>query len=371
MVLVLADAAAFADLHRHRAADHVARGEVLRRRRIALHEALALRIDEIAALAARALGDEAARAVDAGRVELHELHILQRQARAQRHRVAVAGAGMGRGRGEIGAAVAAGRQDRRLGAEAVDRAVVHLQADDAAERAFRVADEIDGEIFDEELAARPQRLAVERVQHRVAGAVGGGAGALRDALAVIGRHAAERPLVDLALFGARERHAPVLELIDGVGRVAAQIFDRVLVAEPVGALHGVVHVPAPVVRPHIAERGGDAALRRDRVRAGRKDFGDAGGAQARLRAADAGAQARAARADDDDVEGVVGRSDRLCRSALARSAVEAPLADIRRASSQVKARRKVAKRQANAISAQNRCWPRAPTRAPAPQYSPG
>ena len=95
----------------------------------------------------------------------------------------------------------------------MDRAVVHLEADEAAHRAFRIADEVDGEILDEELAARLQRLAVERVQDRVAGAVGGGAGALGGTLAELGRHAAERPLIDLALVRARERHAPVIELI--------------------------------------------------------------------------------------------------------------------------------------------------------------
>ena len=137
-----------------------------------------------------------------------------------------------------------------------------------------------------------QRLAVERVQDGVAGAVGRGAGALRRALAVVGRHAAEGALVDLAFLGARERHAPVLELIDGGGRVAAEIFDGVLVAEPVGPLHGVVHVPAPVVRAHVAERGGDAALGRHGVRARGEHLGDAGRAQASLRAADGGAQAR-------------------------------------------------------------------------------
>ena len=213
---------------------------------------------------------------------------------------------MGRRRGEVDAAIAAGGENRRLRAKTVDRAVVHLQADEAAHRSVGVADQIDGEIFDEEFALGLQRLAVKRMQHRVAGAVGGGAGALRDALAEFRRHAAERALIDLALLGARERHAPVVELVDGGGRVAAEIFDRVLIAEPVRALDGVVHVPAPIVRPHVAERGGNAALRRDGVRAGREHLGDASDAQPRLRAADAGAQARAARADHDDVEGVVG-----------------------------------------------------------------
>ena len=151
VVLVLADAAAFADLDGHRARDHVARGEVLGRRRIALHEALAFGIDEIAAFAARAFGDQAAGAVDAGRMELHELHVLQRQAGAQHHGVAVAGAGMRRGAGEIGAAIAAGREDRHLRAEAVDRAVVELERDHAAAAALVVHDQVDREILDEEL----------------------------------------------------------------------------------------------------------------------------------------------------------------------------------------------------------------------------
>jgi len=144
-----------------------------------------------------------------------------------------------------------------------------------------------------------------RVQHGVAGAVGGGAGALRGALAVMRGHAAERALINLAVFAARKRQAPMLEFVDRVRRVAAHIFDRVLVAEPVGALDGVVHMPAPVVFAHVAERGSDAALRRYRVRARGEDFGDAGGAQARFAAADDGAQPGAAGADNHHVVGVV------------------------------------------------------------------
>ena len=307
VVLLRADAAALADLDRHAARDDVARGEILEVRRIALHEALAVGVGEIAAFAARAFGDQHAGAVDAGRVELHELHVLQRQAGAQHHGVAVAGAGVGRGAGEVGAAVAAGRQDRLLGAEAVQRAVLQAQRDDAAAGALAVHDQVDGEVLDEELGRVAQRLAIERVQHGVAGAVGGGAGALRGrAFAELGGHAAERALVDAAVLGAGERHAVVLELVDGLDGVAAEVLDGVLVAEPVGALDGVVHVPAPVVRAHVAERGGDAALGRDGVRAGREHLGDAGGLEAGLGGAERGAQARAAGADDDHVIGVVG-----------------------------------------------------------------
>ena len=87
-------------------------------------------------------------------------------------------------------------------------------------------DEIDGKIFDEEFGRMAQGLAVERMQQRVAGAVGGGAGALcRRPLAEIRSHAAKGALIDAPVLGARERHAPMLQLIDRSGRMAAHIFD--------------------------------------------------------------------------------------------------------------------------------------------------
>src|SRR5437016_13502180 len=87
--------------------------------------------------------------------------------------------------------------------------------------------------------------------------------------------ATERPLINQAVLGARERHAEMLELDDRFHRVSAHVFDRVLVAEPVGALDRVVHVLAPIVLAHITERGANAALRRDGVAAGRNDLADA------------------------------------------------------------------------------------------------
>ena len=150
-----------------------------------------------------------------------------------------------------------------------------------------------------------QRLPIEGVQHGVAGAVGGGAGALGDALAEMGRHAAERALIDLAFLGARERHAVMVELVDRRRRLAHQIFDGVLVAQPVRPLDGVVHVPAPVVLAHVAERGGDAALGGNGMRAGGEDLGDIGGLQPRLAGAERGAQAGAAGADHHHIVGMV------------------------------------------------------------------
>ena len=241
------------------------------------------------------------------RVELDELHVLQRQAGAQHHRVAVAGAGMRGGRREVGATVTAGGEDDHLGAKAVDRAVIELEADHADAAAVLVHDEVDREELDEELGVVLESLAVERMKHGVAGPVGRSAGTLsRRSLAEIRRHAAERPLVDLAFLCARERHAPVLKLVDRLRRVLAKVFDGILVAQPVRPLHGVVHVPLPIVVAHVAERGGDAPLSRYRVRTRREHLGDAGGTQTGLRAADRGPQARPAGAHHHDIERVVG-----------------------------------------------------------------
>src|SRR5690606_23954546 len=208
-----------------------------------------------------------------------------------------------------------------VAAEQVQRALAHVQRKHAAAGAVGVHDQVEREVFDEEFGVVRQRLLVQRVQDRVAGAVGRGAGALRGALAVLGGHAAEGALVDLAFLGARERHALVLELDDRRDRLAAHVLDRVLVAQPVRALDGVVEVVAPVVRAHVAQRGRDAALRGDGVRTGREHLGDAGGLQALLRQPEGGAQAGAAGADDDHVVLVFGD---LVGVAHGRSLVAAP-----------------------------------------------
>ena len=118
--------------------------------------------------------------------------------------------------------------------------------------------------------------AVEGVEHGVACAVGSAGAAVGLAsLAVVEALAAEGTLVDLAVVRAGEGEAVVLQLDDGRGRLLAHVVDGVLVAEPVGALDGVVGVPAPVVLRHVAEGGVDASLGRDGVRAGGEQLGDA------------------------------------------------------------------------------------------------
>ena len=235
---------------------------------------------------------------------------------AQHHGVAVARAGVGRGAGEVDAARPARGEDGEGGVEAVERAVVQVPGDDAAAAAVLVHDEVDREILDEELGPPLERLAVKRVEDGVAGAVGRGTGAMGRALAELRRHAAEGALIDLALGRAREGHAVVLELDHRRDRLAAHVFDGVLVAEPVGTLDRVVHVPAPIVRAHVAEGGADAALRRDRVAARGEDLADAGRLQSLLGDAEGGPQPGAAGADHHHVVVMVDELVCLCHQPI-------------------------------------------------------
>src|SRR5204863_7058122 len=98
----------------------------------------------------------------------------------------------------------------------------------------------------------------------------------------------------------------MLKLDDRRDRLPAHVFDCVLIAEPVRPLDRVVHVPAPVIVAHIAERRGDAALRRYGMTAGREHLADAGGLQPLDRRAEGRAQPGAAGADDDDVISMFG-----------------------------------------------------------------
>ena len=271
VILLRPNTAPLANLDRHGAADDIARGQVLRIRRVALHESLTARIGQKPTLAAHAFGDQASGAIDAGGMKLHELHVLQWQARTQHHAAAIAGARVRRGAREVGPSVAAGREDRRVRAEAVEFAFGHVERHDAAARAI-FHDEIDREVLDEEDRTMPDRLLIQGVQHRMARAVGRGTGALRHPLAEVGGHATEGTLIDASILGARKRHAIVLELDDRARSLLAHELDGILIAEPVGALDRVVEMKAPVVLPHVAERRADPALCRDGVAARRKYF---------------------------------------------------------------------------------------------------
>ena len=71
-------------------------------------------------------------------------------------------------------------------------------------------------------------------------------------------------------------------------RFTAHVFNRILVAQPIGAFDGIVHVKTPVIFAHVAQRGADAALCGDGMAAGREYFGETGCFQAFFRHAESG-----------------------------------------------------------------------------------
>ena len=200
VILVLTDAATFANLDGHCAAHDIARGEVFGIRRIAFHETLARRVAQDAAFATHAFGDQTACAVDAGRMELHEFHVLHRQSGTQHHAAAISCAGVRRSTREVRATVAARRENGLVTDESMHRAVGHVDGDHTAALTV-LHDQVDGKVLDEELRFVSQRLLIQGMQHGVTGAIGRSAGALSRALPETRRHTAERTLIDASIFG--------------------------------------------------------------------------------------------------------------------------------------------------------------------------
>ena len=241
-------------------------------------------------------------------MELEELDVLERQTLAPHDADAVARQGVGVGGRLVDLSEPAGREDDGLGVEDVEITGRELVGDDAGDLGVAVAvlhgDEVERVVLVEEVDAELDAVLEQRLQDHVARAVRGVAGATDGRLAVVGGVSAEAALVDLALGGAVERQTHVLEVDDGVDRLLGEDLRGILVDEVVAALDGVEGVPLPRVLFDVGERGGHAALRGAGVRAGRVELRDDGGAGAGARL-DRGTHARAAGADDDDVELVV------------------------------------------------------------------
>ena len=302
VVVIGAASATLLDLLVHRARDEVARSQVLQRRRVALHEALAARVQQYAALAAHPLGDQHTGPGHAGRMKLPELHVLQRQPYARGHAQTVAGADVSVGGRGPDAPGSAGCQHRGLGLQQHRRARLDLQRGDADALSVAVHHQVQCHPLDQELRAGSHVALVQRMQQRVPGPVGCSAGARHGLFAKIGRMTAERPLVDRPVRVAVERHAEMLQLVNDLGRLAAHELDRVLIAQIVGALDRVEHVPQPLVFAHVAERSADSALGRNRVRARWKHFRKDRYAQAGVSQLQRAAHPGAAGAHDHRIE---------------------------------------------------------------------
>ena len=220
-------------------------------------------------------------------MELHELHVLERQTGAERHRHPVAGAGVGVRRRPEDTTGAAGCKHDGLAGE-------RLQAADDALAAVVVDHELPGEELVVDLDVPLHDLLVEHLDQHVAGDVGGVDRPRRAGCA-------ERTLRKLAVVAAREERAPVLELDDVAGRLAREDLDRVLVADVVRPLHGVIRVDLGRVLGGVAECRVDAPFGGAGVRARRVQLRDHRHVRPGVECFDGRAHARAAGAHYQDV----------------------------------------------------------------------
>mmetsp|Transcript_45581 Transcript_45581/g.121197 ORF Transcript_45581/g.121197 Transcript_45581/m.121197 type:complete len:372 (+) Transcript_45581:1171-2286(+) len=299
-------AAALADLDGHRARHDVARGQILCGGGITLHEALAILVAEDTTLTAAALSHQATGTVDAGRMELHELEILQGQAGASNHGIAVTSAGVGAGGREVSAAVSSGGKNGVVGTEAVESAILHAHSHDTPARAVGIHDQIGGEVLNEEHGVEAKSLAVEGVKHRVPSTVSNsGAAVSLTTLAKLEGLTTEGTLVDLALLSTRERHAIVLELNDSARGLTTHVLNSILVAEPVRTLHRVIEVPAPIVLGHIAQSSIDTTLCSYSVRTSGEKLGDASNLEPSLSKTHSRTKTGTTSANNDGIVGVV------------------------------------------------------------------
>ena len=149
-------------------------------------------------------------------MELHELQILEGQTCTGDHCVAVTRAGVRTRAAEVRTPVTTSCQHSLVCPEAVKRAVLHVQRNDADTLAI-LHDQVEREVFNEEVRVVAEGLAVEGVEEGVSSSVGGGGAAVCLAtLSKLQGLTTECALVDFALLRPREGHAEVLELDNGL-----------------------------------------------------------------------------------------------------------------------------------------------------------
>ena len=256
--------------------------------------AVAMLIDQDAALAAGGFGHEDAGAGQAGGVVLDELHVLEGHAGEVGHGEAIAGLDGGVGSEGEDASGAARAEDDGLSEDRPELAAAELQRGHALAVAL-----VDQEAGGEPLVVADDAGVLERglkegVEHVEAGLIGGVPGALK-------AHPAEGTHGHAAVRLSAPTAAPVLQLDQFLGRFLHEGLDSVLIAEPVAAGDRVVDVV--LQRVSVLDHGGGAAFRGDGVAAHGVDLGDDGDVEVwvGLGDGDGGAQTGAAAANDHNI----------------------------------------------------------------------
>src|SRR5690606_11476598 len=243
------------DLLDHGAGYHVTAGKVLGVGRITLHEALAVLVDQVSTFTTATFGNQYPGTGNTGRVELPHFHVLYRHASTQRHADAVAGVDQSIGSGGVDTARTTGGQHGGLGTDVDGFAGFNADGDNANDSAVLVLHQVNRVPLVKEGGVVVDVVLVQGVQQGVTGTVGRGTGTgSLTAITVVLGLATERTLVDTALLGTGERQSHVFQFEYGLRANGTHVFDSVLVTDIVGALDGIVHMPAPII---IRVRRGD------------------------------------------------------------------------------------------------------------------
>ena len=297
-----------------RARHHVARRKLHALRVVLLHEALAVLVAQDAAFAAHRFGDQNSlhsRRPDHPRgMKLHEFHVQQLGACfvGQRHSVARAFPGIRRDL--PGFPDAAGGDHDRLRLEH-DETPGLAPVSERARDAVAVFQQLRDRAFHENVEAHLHAAVLQRADHLQARAVA-------DVAQPLERVAAERALQNVAVLGAVEKRAPLLELAHAVRsflRVKLRHAPVVQRAFRRASCRGNACASRrPCPRCH---RRGESALGHHRVRLAQQRFAYHAHFRALRQRLDRSPEARAARADDQHVVfvgfvfGVRGHSSRM------------------------------------------------------------
>ncbi len=93
----------------------------------------------------------------------------------------------------------------------------------------------------------------------------------------------------------------MLEFDNGSRGLAGHVVNGILVAEPVGALDGIVHVPPPVILVHVPEGSVDATLGGNGMTSRGEELRDTGSVEAGLGKTECCTETRATCADNESI----------------------------------------------------------------------
>ena len=239
-----------------------------------LHKLLAVRQTQYAAVAAHGFGDQVGwmrllRIKEAGRVELHKLHVLHHALGAIDHRYAVAGSYLGIGGRGIYSPRTTRSHQRDAAEERVDLLRLGIQYVGAVALDVRrtardahtqvvLRDDLYGKVVlqhvDIRILAHRSHQSALYLGARIVGMV-------QDAELGVTALAVQ---VKAAILFLVEVHAPLHQFLDGTRRIAYHLLHGLRIAQPVARHHRVVDVFLKIIHLQVGHRG-DTALRLGRV----------------------------------------------------------------------------------------------------------